>query len=141
MDYESGGAADATTPGRLGLVPAGEGQARRGPPSGTDDLEAFAQAISLQAAARAARFAKGSSEIAGSGGGALHAIGIERGNREIKLGKRASLSPSFDMVLAIVAGVALYAFVIYFILGMDLWPPLPSASMKAAMPPLSATAR
>jgi hypothetical protein len=98
MDYESGGAADATTPGRLGLVPAAEGQARRGPPSGKDDLEAFAQAISLQAAARAARFAKGSSEIAGSGGGALHAIGIERENREIKLGKRGlTMSPNSSL--------------------------------------------
>jgi hypothetical protein len=51
MDYE----ADATTPGLLDLVPVAEGQARHSPPSGTDDLETFSQAISLQAAARAAR--------------------------------------------------------------------------------------
>jgi hypothetical protein len=126
LDYKKVQAADTTTPDQLGE-----------PPSVTDDIEAFAQAISLQAAARAARYAIGSRS------GAPHAIGIQQENREIELGERVSLSRSFNLVLAFAIGVAVYAGIVYFILGMQLHSPLPSPSVAAAtpLPPPSATAR
>jgi hypothetical protein len=111
MDYEAGGAADATTLDRLDLVPAAEGQARHSPPSGTDDLEAFSQAISLQAAARAARYAIRPGSIR---------------DRGIEPEERVSLGRAFNLVLAFALGVAVYAGIMYVILGTQLRSPLPS---------------
>jgi len=126
VDYKTEEAADTTTPDQFSE-----------PASGTDEIEAFAQAISLQAAARAARYAIRSRS------GAPHAIGIQQENREIELGERVSLGRSINLVLAFAIGVALYAGIMYFTLGMQLRSPLPSASMAAAtpLPPPSATAR
>jgi hypothetical protein len=107
MDYE----ADATTPGLLDLVPVAEGQARHSPPSGTDDLEAFSQAISLQAAARAARYAIRPGSIR---------------DRGIEPGERVSLGRAFNLMLAFALGVAVYAGIMYVILGAQLHSPLPS---------------
>jgi hypothetical protein len=129
MDYEAGGAADAMTPGRLDLVPVAEGQARRLPPSGTDDLEAFSQAISLQAAARAARYAIRPGSVS---------KGFGRGDREIEPGERVSLGRAFNLVLAFALGVAVYAAIMYVILGTQLRSPLPSPTPP--LPPPGATA-
>jgi hypothetical protein len=122
MDYEAGGAADATTLDRLDLVPAAEDQARRGPSSSTDDLEAFSQAIALQAAARAARYAIRPGSIP---------KGFRHGEsaRSLDLpaaGERVSRGRAFNLVLAFALGVAVYAGIIYVILGTQLGSPLPS---------------
>ena len=125
MEYEAGGAADATTLDRLDLVPAAEGQARRGPSSGTEDLEAFSQAIALQAAARAARYAIRPGSIT-KGHGASHAIGIQQEDREIEPGERVSLGRAFNLMLAFAIGAAAYACIMYFMLGGLLPLPLPA---------------
>ena len=125
MEYEAGGAADATTLDRLDLVPAAEGQARRGPSSGTEDLEAFSQAIALQAAARAARYAIRPGSIT-KGHGASHAIGIQQEDREIEPGERVSLGRAFNLMLAFAIGAAAYACIVYFMLGGLLPLPLPA---------------
>src|SRR4030088_2543047 len=110
MDYEEGGAADAT---RLGLVPVAEGQPCRGPPSGTYDLEGFSPVISLQVAARAARYAIRSGAInKGFGTGTSLAIGIQQGSGRINLEEHVSPSRSFQLVLAFAIGAAAYACIV-----------------------------
>ena len=111
MEYEAGGAADAATLDRLDLVPAAEGQARRGRSSGTEDLEAFSQAIALQAAARAARYAIRPGSI---------------GDRGIEPEERVSLGRAFNLMLAFAIGAAAYACIVYFMLGGLLPLPLPA---------------
>jgi hypothetical protein len=127
MDYEEGGAADATTLGRLGLVPVAEGQALGWPPSGTYDIEGFSPVISLQVAARAARYAIRSGAInKGFGTGTSHAIGIQQEDREIEPGERVSLGRAFNLMLAFAIGAAAYACIVYFMLGGLLPLPLPA---------------
>ena len=127
MDYEAGGAADATTLGRLGLVPVAEGQALGWPASDTYDIEGFSPVISLQVAARAARYAIRSGAInRGFGTGTSHAIGIQQGSGRINLEEHVSSSRSFQLVLAFAIGAAVFACVVYFMLGGYLPPPLPS---------------
>src|SRR4030088_2725295 len=124
MDYEEGGAADAT---RLGLVPVAEGQPCRGPPSGTYDLEGFSPVISLQVAARAARYAIRSGAFnKGFGTGTSHAVGIQQDDREIEPGERVSLGRAFNLMLAFAIGAAAYACIVYFMLGGLLPLPLPA---------------
>ena len=125
MDYEAGGAADATTLGRLGLVPVAEGQALGGPPSGTYDIEGFSPVISLQVAARAARYQIRSGTI-NKGTGTSHAIGIQQGSGRINLEEHVSPSRSFQLVLVFAIAAAVCACVVYFMLGGYLPPPLPS---------------
>ena len=127
MDYEAWGAADATTPGRLGLGASAEGQALGWPPSGTYDIEGFGPIISLQAAARAARYAKRSGAInKGFGTGTSHAIGIQQGGGRINLEEHVPPSRSFQLVLAIAIGAAACACIVYFVLGGLLPLPLPA---------------
>jgi hypothetical protein len=90
-------------------------------PSVTDDIEAFGRAISLQAAARAARYAEGSRAISEeSGRAAPHTIGIRLEKRE-----RVSLTPSFNLVVALAIGVVAFACITYFMIGGKLLLPLP----------------
>ena len=117
MDYKGGGAAD--TPYELAPVSAAD-QSRGEPPSDTDDLDAFWKAISLQAEARAARYAIRPGSIR---------------DRGIEPEERVSLGRSFNLVLAFTLGVVVYAGIIYVILGTQLRSPLPSP-----MPPLPAGA-
>ena len=125
MDYEAGGAVDATTPGRLGLAAPAEGQALGWPPSVTYDIEGFSPVISLQVAARAARYQIRSGTI-NKGTGTSHAIGIQQGSGRINLEEHVSSSRSFQLVLAFAIGAAVFACVVYFMLGGYLPPPLPS---------------
>jgi hypothetical protein len=76
--------------------------------SAKDDIEAFGQAISLQAAARAARYAERS-----------HAISDQsrRPPRE-----PVSLTPSFNLVVASAIGVVVFACITYFTIGGNLLP-------------------
>jgi hypothetical protein len=84
--------------------------------SAKDDLEAFGQAISLQAAARAARYAEGSRAISEeSGRAAPRKIGIRLEKRE-----RVSLTPSFNLVVAMAVGVVVFACITYFMIGGNL---------------------
>jgi hypothetical protein len=137
MHYEAGGAADATTRGRTVPVPAAEGQARRGPSSAMDDLEAFSQAISLQAAARAARYAIRPGSIPnGFGHGESRTNDIQQEDREIEPGERVSLGRALNLVLTFALGVAVYAGIMYVILGTQLRSPLPTPPL----PPPGATA-
>jgi hypothetical protein len=117
MDYKGGGAAD--TPRKLAPAPAAD-QSRGEPPSDTDDLDPFWKVISLQAEARAARYAIRPGSI---------------GDRGIEPEERVSLGRSFNLVLAFTLGVVVYAGIIYVILGTQLRSPLPSP-----MPPLPAGA-
>jgi hypothetical protein len=137
MDYEAGGAADATTPGRLSLAASAEGQALGWPPSGTYDIEGFSPVISLQVAARATRYAIRSRSISkGFGRGESDTIDIQQEDREIEPGERVSLGRAFNLMLAFALGVAVYAGVMYVILGTQLRSPLPSPTL----PPAGATA-
>jgi hypothetical protein len=137
MHYEAGGAADATTRGRTVPVPAAEGQARLGPSSAMDDLEAFSQAISLQAAARAARYAIRPGSIPnGFGHGESRTNDIQQEDREIEPGERVSLGRALNLVLTFALGVAVYAGIMYVILGTQLRSPLP----PPPLPPPGATA-
>ena len=91
MDYKGGGAAD--TPYELAPVSAAD-QSRGEPPSDTDDLDAFWKAISLQAEARAARYAIRPGSIR---------------DRGIEPEERVSLGRAFNLVLAFTLGVAVCA--------------------------------
>ena len=59
-----------------GLDPASVGQVLRGGPADAQDIEAFSQAISLQAAARTARYAEGAPAFSEDAAGAFHTIGM-----------------------------------------------------------------
>jgi len=77
-----------------------------------DDIEAFGRAISLQAAARAARYAEGSHVISDeSGRAAPRKIGIRLEKRE-----PVSLTPSFNLVVASAIGVGVFAWITYFVM-------------------------
>jgi hypothetical protein len=116
MDYEKGEAVGTAAPRQRSLDPASESQVLRDRPSNTHDIEAFAQAISLQAAARAARYAEGSRAISEEAGrGAFHTIGIQQEKRE-----RVPLTPSFNLVMALAIGVAVFACVTYLMIGGNL---------------------
>ena len=81
--------------------------------SDKDDIEAFARAISLQAAARAARYAERSQAISDeSGRAATRTIGIRLKKRE-----PVSLTPSFNLVVASAIGVVVFACFTYFVMG------------------------
>jgi hypothetical protein len=127
MDYKTGRAADTTTPDQLSLAASAEDQALGGPPSGTYDIDGFSPVISLQVAARAARYQIRSGAInKGFGTGTSHAIGIQQGSGRINLEEHVSSSRSFQLVLAFAIGAAVFACVVYFMLGGYLPPPLPS---------------
>ena len=116
MDYKKGEAVSTAAPRQRSLDPASESQVLRGRPSNTHDIEAFGQAISLQAAARAARYAEGSRAISEEAGrGALHTIGIQQEKRE-----RVPLTPSYNLVMASAIGVVVFACFTYFMMGGNL---------------------
>ena len=126
MDYKVEEASDTAMPHKLAPVPAADGQSRAEPPSDTDDLEAFSQVISLQAAARAARYAIRPGSIG---------KGFGRGD-SYTMGDRVSLGRAFNLVLTFALGVAVYAGIMYVILGTQLRSPLPTPPL----PPPGATA-
>jgi hypothetical protein len=81
--------------------------------SAKDDIEAFGRAISLQAAARTARYAERSLAVSDeSRRAATRTIGI-------RLEKRApvSLTPSFNLVVASAIGVVVFACITYLMMG------------------------
>ena len=81
--------------------------------SANDDIEAFGRAISLQAAARAARYADRSQAISDeSGRAATRTIGIRLEKRE-----PVSLTPSFNLVVASAIGVVVFACITYLMMG------------------------
>jgi hypothetical protein len=89
-----------------------------------DEADASTQAISLQAAARAAR-------------PRLTYFERQQAIREVELQERVSrLLRSFKLVLALAIGTIVYAGVMYFFLGMNLRPTPPSPSVTASTPPL-----
>jgi hypothetical protein len=97
------------------LDPASGGQVLRGGPADAQDIEAFAQAISLQAAARTARYAAGAPAFNEEAAGAFHSNGIQQ-----EKGERAPLSLSFNLVMASAIGVVVFACITYFIAGGNL---------------------
>jgi hypothetical protein len=124
MDYKVEEASDTAMLHKLALPPAADGQSR-GEPSDRDDLEAFSNAISRQAEARAARYAIGFGRRE-----------IERKIRDFEREQRLSLGRSFNLVLTFTLGVAVYAGIMYVILGAQLHSPLPTPPL----PPPGATA-
>jgi hypothetical protein len=86
--------------------------------SAKDDIEAFGRAISLQAAARAARYAN-RPPLAGD---ARQAI------RELDLQERLSRLRPFKLVLEVFIGAAIFAGIMCYTLGIDFRLPFPSTS-------------
>jgi hypothetical protein len=76
------------------------------------DVEAFWQAISLQAAVRTAAFAKGSE--------------APQGRDQLDLEEDVSPRRSSKLVLALAIGIAVFACVTYFVVGRNLLPALSS---------------
>jgi len=115
MHYKRAETIGTVAPHPRSLDPASVGQVLRGAPTDARDIEAFWQAISLQAAARTARYAEGSPAISAETAGAFHTIGIQREKRE-----RAPLTPSFNLVMASGIGVVVFACITYFTVGGNL---------------------
>jgi hypothetical protein len=113
MHYKRAETIDTTAPHSRSHDPAS--QVLRGGPADAHDIEPFWQAISLQAAARTARYAEGSSGISQDAVGAFHTIGIQQEKRE-----RAPLTPSFNMVIMSTIGVVVFACITYFMMGGNL---------------------
>jgi hypothetical protein len=103
-----------TAPHPRSLDPASVGQVLRGGPADAQDIEAFLQAISVQAAARTARYAEGSAAIS-EAAGAFHTIGIQQEKPE-----RAPLTRSFNLGMASAIGVVVFACITYFMMGGNL---------------------
>jgi hypothetical protein len=117
MDYKVEEASDTAMLHKLALLPAADGQSR-GEPSDRDGLEAFGNAISRQAEARAARYAIG-----------FRRREIERRIRDFEREQRLSLGRSFNLVLTFTLGVAVYAAIMYFTVGIHLHSPVPSPTL------------
>jgi hypothetical protein len=117
MDYKVEEASDTAMLHKVALLPAADGQSR-GELSDRDDLEAFSNAISRQAEARAARYAIGFGRRE-----------IERKIRDFERAQRLSLSRSFNLVLTFTLGIAVYAAIIYFTVGIHLHSPMPSSAL------------
>jgi hypothetical protein len=115
MPYTRAETIGTTAPHPLSLDPASVSQVLRGGPAVAHDVEAFWQAISLQAAARTARYAETSPVFSDEAAGAFHTIGIQREKRA-----RAPLGPSFNLVMASGIGVVVFACIAYFIAGGNL---------------------
>jgi Putative peptidoglycan binding domain len=122
----------------------GESHVLREPRASTGGFEAFKESISLQLAARAARLAEESPSLGTrSASAAPDIIGSKQENRQNNLEKQVSPSRLFILGLGFAVGITVSASVMYFFLGMNLGPPLPSPSVLAAAPTLpspSATA-
>jgi hypothetical protein len=103
------------TPHPRSLDPMSAAQVLRGGPSDAHDVEAFWQAISRQAAARAARYAEASPATSEEAAAAFHTIGMQQEKRE-----RAPLTPSFNLVMASGIGAVVFACITYFIAGGNL---------------------
>jgi hypothetical protein len=86
-----------------------------GAPADAHDIEAFWQAISLQAAARTARYAEGSPAISAETAGAFRTIGVQQEKRT-----RVSLTPSFKLVMASAIGIVVFACITCFMMSGDL---------------------
>jgi hypothetical protein len=117
MDYKVEEASDIAMLHKLAPLPAADGQSR-GQPSDRDDLEAFSNAISRQAEARAARYAIGFGRRE-----------IEQKIRDFEREQRLSLSRGFNLVLTFTLGVAVCAAIIYFTVGIHLHAPVPSPTL------------
>ena len=121
MVYKGRVAADTTMPHEPAPAPSAD-QSRGEPPLNTDDLDTFWKAISLQDEARAARYAGGSRAISEEAGrGAPRTTGIRLEKRT-----RVSLTPSFNLVVALALGIVAYACITYLMIGGLLPLPLPT---------------
>jgi hypothetical protein len=121
MDHQRGEAVDTTTARQHSLDQASESKVLRGRPLDRHDIEAFTQAISRQAAARAARYAESSRAIGEEArSGALRTIGSQQEKPE-----RSPLTPSFNVVMASAIGVVVFACIAYLVKGGNLPLPLP----------------
>ena len=121
MDYIKKGTAFTTKTNPSTLPPAAEGRGVGEPFSDTDGIDSYWQSISLQAAARVARFAERP---------ATPATGSKS-----ELAKHLSRSRSYKLVLGFTIGAALYAGITYVFLG-TLRSPLPLPNEMAGTAPL-----
>ena len=105
------------------------------PRNDLDEADEFTQAISLQAAARAARFANRPPFTDDARQRAIQEFDRqERHSRRLR-----RLKP----MLALVIGAAVFAGIMYYTLGIDLRSPFPSASAlsdRSSLPPPRAAA-
>jgi hypothetical protein len=102
-------------------------QDRGEPRYDVDEADVFTQAISVQAAARAARFATRPR---------LTYFELQEAFRKIDLQERLSRLRSFKLVLAFAIGAAVYAGIMYYTAGINLRSPLLSPSALAETTPL-----
>src|SRR5882757_849891 len=103
MHFKRAEAVGAAAPHQRSLNPAPGGHPLRGRPSDTHDIEAFWEAISFQAAARAATFATGSAAFPQS------RTGAPQGREQLDLEEHVSPGHSLKLVLVLVIGVAVIA--------------------------------
>jgi hypothetical protein len=115
MHYKRAETIGTEAPHPRSLDPASVSQVLRGAPADAHDIEAFWQTISLQAAARAARYAEGSPAISAETAGLFHTIGVQQEKRA-----RAPLTPSFNLVMASAIGVVVFACITCFMMGGNL---------------------
>jgi hypothetical protein len=106
-----------TAPHPRSLDPMSVAQVLHGGPADAHDVEAFWQAISLQAAARTARYAEASLAFSEEAAAAFHTIAMQQEKRE-----RIPLTPSFNLVMTSGIGVGVFACITYFIAGGNLLP-------------------
>jgi hypothetical protein len=85
-----------TAPHPRSLDPASVGQVLRGGPADAQDIEAFSQTISLQAAARTARYAEGAPAFSEEAAGAFHTIGLQQEKRPDDGDSLCALLPAHD---------------------------------------------
>jgi hypothetical protein len=115
MHYERAETIGTTAPHPRSHDPASLGQVLRDGSADTHEFEAFWQAISVQAAARSARYTEGSAAISEEAAGAFHTIGIQQEKRE-----RAPLTRSFNLGMASAIGVVVFACITYLMMGGNL---------------------
>jgi hypothetical protein len=115
MHYKRAETISTAAPHPRSLDPVSVGQVLRGGPTDAQHIEGFWQAISLQAAARTAKYAQGSPTISEEAAGAFNTIGIQQEKRE-----RAPLTPSFNLAMASAIGVVVFACITYFMMGGNL---------------------
>jgi hypothetical protein len=120
MHYKRGEAVGAAAPANVASTRRQETKPFVAAPRAHDDIEAFWEAISLQAAARAATFATGSAAFPQS------RTGAPQGSEQLDWEEHVSPGHSLKLVLVLVIGVAVIACVTYFMMGGNLLLRLPS---------------
>jgi hypothetical protein len=117
MDQSKGEASPKSIPEKLPAAANNTGYDE--PNHNLDAVDAFKEAISRQAAARAARYANRPPLVDDA---------RQQAFRELDLQERLSRLQPFKLVLKVFIGAAIFAGIMFYTLGIDLRLPFPSAS-------------